>query len=131
MCFETPMLRQLVLMSAAFHALNLAALLFLARLWRHRYAEEPAIRPRVSQIAADFGILGTLAIASAASFGLVARADGFGILNLVSQWVFAELFVLLTMATYWLRRAEVGVAAVWQSQSARSRSSRSRTDSSR
>jgi predicted MPP superfamily phosphohydrolase len=98
------MLRQLLLMSAAFHALNLAALLFLARLWRHRCAEEPAIRPRVPQIVADLGILGTLAIASAAAFGLVAKADGFGVINLVSQWVFAEFLLLLTMATYWLRR---------------------------
>lgn len=99
------MLRQLLVMSLAFHALNLAAVLFLARLWRHRYAEEPAIRPRVPQIVADFGILGTLAIASAAAFGAVARADGFGIINLVSQWVFAEFLLLLAMAAYWLRRS--------------------------
>lgn len=121
MCFEGPMLRQLLVMSLAFHALNLAAVLFLARLWRHRYAEEPAIRPRVPQIAADFGILGTLAIASAAALGAVARADGFGIINLVSQWVFAELLVLLTLATYWLRRAELRVAAVSRSQMAQRR----------
>lgn len=105
------MLRQFLLMSAAFHALNLAALLFLARLWRHRYAEEPAIRPRVPQIAADFGVLGTLAITSAAAFGLMASADGFGIINLVSQWVFAELLLLLTLATYWLRRSQDRIAA--------------------
>jgi|CXWL01.1.fsa_nt_gi hypothetical protein len=115
------MLRQLVLMSAAFHVLNFAALLFLARLWRHRYAEEPAIKPRVSQIAADFGILGTLAIASAAAFALVARADGFGILNLVSQWVFVEFLLLLTMATYWLRRFEVRITTVPRSPTNNSR----------
>lgn len=85
-CFVHRMLKQLLLGSATFHALNLAGLIFLARRWRHRYAEEPVIRPRVGQLVADFGVLGSVAIASAAAFGTLGDLGGFGVIHLLSQW---------------------------------------------
>lgn len=96
-------------MSAAFHVLNLAALFFYTRVWRHRYAEEPVIRPRLRQIVRDIGVLGSLACVSAALIGFLSGADGFGIINLISQWIFGELLLLLTGATYWLRRGAASV----------------------
>lgn len=98
------MLRQFPLMSAAFHALNVAAVFFLARLWNHRYAEEPAIRPRAPQMAADFGGPGLLAMVSAAAIGGVTRADAFGV-TLLSQWALGEFLLILGMAAYWLGQA--------------------------
>jgi len=99
------MLKQLLLTSATFHTLNLAALIFLARLWRHRYAEEPAIQPRLGQFLTDFGVLGSVAVLSAAAIGTVGNVGGFGIINLVSQWVFAEFLVFLGLGAWWLRRS--------------------------
>jgi hypothetical protein len=105
------MLRQLLLMSAAFHAVNVASLLFCARLWRHRYAEEPVIRPRVAQIVADLGVLGSLACVSALGAGALNGADGFGVINLMSQWVFSEFPALLLLSAYWLRRSGAAMKA--------------------
>lgn len=105
------MLKQLLLTSATFHTLNLAALIFLARLWRHRYAEEPAIRPRVAQFLTDFGVLGSVAVLSAAAIGTVGHVGGFGILHLLSQWVFAEFPVFLGLGAWWLRRSGAWMAS--------------------
>ncbi len=99
------MLKQMLLTSATFHTLNLAALIFLARLWRHRYAEEPAIQPRLGRFLADFGVLGSVAVFSAAAIGTVGNVGGFGVINLVSQWVFAEFLVFLGLAGWWMRRS--------------------------
>ncbi len=99
------MLKQLLLTSATFHTLNLAALIFLARVWRHRYAEEPAIQPRLAQLLTDFGVLGSVAVFSAAAIGTVGDVGGFGIIHLLSQWVFAEFLVFLGLAGWWLRRS--------------------------
>lgn len=99
------MLKQLLLTSATFHTLNLAALVFLARLWRHRYAEEPAIQPRLAQFLTDFGVLGSVAVLSAAAIGTVGNVGGFGIIHLLSQWVFAEFLGFLGLGAWWLRRS--------------------------
>ena len=105
------MLKQLLLTSATFHTLNLAALVFLARLWRHRYAEEPAIRPRLTQFLADFGVLGSVAVLSAAAVGTVGKVGGFGVIHLLSQWVFAEFLVFLGLGAWWLRRSGARMAS--------------------
>ena len=89
---------RLVLISIAFHAFNLASLIVVARLWRHRYAEEPAIRPRPTQLGADLSVLGLVAVLSAVVFGAVAGEASSGALLLGSQWIVAELLLLVAMA---------------------------------
>lgn len=105
------MLKQLLLTSATFHTLNLAALVFLARLWRHRYAEEPAIQPRLAQFLTDFGVLGSVAVLSAAAIGTLGNIGAFGIIHLISQWVFAEFLFFLGLGAWWLRRSGARVTS--------------------
>ena len=99
------MLSRLALISATFHAFNIATLLVVGRLWRHRYAEEPAIRPRPMQLATDLGVAGLIAVLSALIFGTAVGVTGAEPGGLLSQWFFSELLVLLSLAALVLRRA--------------------------
>ena len=92
---DQAMLSRLALISATFHAFNIATLLVVGRLWRHRYAEEPAIRPRPMQLATDLGVAGLIAVLSALIFGTAVGVTGAEPGGLLAQWFFSELQVPL------------------------------------
>jgi uncharacterized protein len=102
---EPSMFARYWLMIAAFHCLNVSALLFLTTLWKYRYANDRGIRILPLRIVFDLMFLGVVAVVSAAAIGLLAGARGFGIINLLSQWIFIELVIALALVARWFHRS--------------------------
>lgn len=99
------MFARLLMMWIAFHSFNAFVLLIAFRVSRHRYHEEPSIRPRISQIVADAIVLVTVALMSASLVASLAEAGAFGFVNLVSSWIFGEGVIAAAAAAVVFRRA--------------------------
>ena len=106
------MLSPLDLMSSSFHAFNIATLIFVGRLWHHRYAEEPVIRPLPMHIAKDLAVVSLIALLSAGIFGAAGVAGRHELGALLSEWRIAELPVLLGMIVVVSRRRGMYAASL-------------------